>query len=300
MNRIEKIFRTKKKNILSIYFTAGYPELNDTLSVIRELDDSGVDMIEIGMPFSDPVADGPVIQRSSEKALQNGISVNRLFEQLKLVRESTDLPLILMGYINPFFRFGMENFLQKCSETGIDGTIIPDLPVEEYRDAYEPLFEKFNIINVSLVSPQTPVERIRYIDSFAKGFLYMVSTASTTGSTGSFDNSQIAYFRKINDLKLKTPGLIGFGISDKATFKQACSYSNGAIIGSAFIRALDKEGSLGENIHGFISKIRTYAIGAVSVPAIKGSTVVINYFPKREQEISMPTMKCPAFRQCRI
>jgi len=231
--------------------------LNDTLSTIRELDNSGVDMIEIGMPFSDPVADGPVIQRSSEKALQNGISVNRLFEQLKLVRESTDLPLILMGYINPFFRFGMENFLQKCSETGIDGTIIPDLPVEEYRDAYEPLFEKFNIINVSLVSPQTPVERIRYIDSFAKGFLYMVSTASTTGSTGSFDNSQIAYFRKINDLKLKTPGLIGFGISDKATFKQACSYSNGAIIGSAFIRALDKEGSLGENIHGFISKIRT-------------------------------------------
>ena len=161
MNRIEKIFRTKKKNILSIYFTAGYPELNDTLSVIRELDDSGVDMIEIGMPFSDPVADGPVIQRSSEKALQNGISVNRLFEQLKLVRESTDLPLILMGYINPFFRFGMENFLQKCSETGIDGTIIPDLPVEEYRGAYEALFEKYNIINIFLISPQTPVERIR-------------------------------------------------------------------------------------------------------------------------------------------
>jgi len=255
MNRIEKLFRTKKKNILSIYFTAGYPELNDTLSIIRELDDSGVDMIEIGMPFSDPIADGPVIQRSSEKALLNGMSLNRLFEQLKHVRETTDLPLILMGYINPFFRFGIENFLQKCSETGIDGTIIPDLPVEEYRDSYEPLFEKHNIINIFLVSPQTPFERIRYIDSIAKGFLYIVSTASTTGATNSFDNSQIAYFKKINDLNLKTPGLIGFGISDKATFEQACAYTNGAIIGSAFIRALDKEGPLGDNIHRFISKI---------------------------------------------
>ena len=183
------------------------------------------------------------------------MSLNRLFEQLKHVRETTDLPLILMGYINPFFRFGIENFLQKCSETGIDGSIIPDLPVEEYRDSYEPLFEKHNIINIFLVSPQTPFERIRYIDSIAKGFLYIVSTASTTGATNSFDNSQIAYFKKINDLNLKTPGLIGFGISDKATFEQACAYTNGAIIGSAFIRALDKEGPLGDNIHRFISKI---------------------------------------------
>jgi tryptophan synthase alpha chain len=257
MNRIEKILRTKEKNIFSIYFTAGYPDLNDTLSIIRELDDSGVDLIEIGMPFSDPVADGPVIQRSSEKALHNGISLNRLFEQLKHVRKTTDLPLLLMGYINPFFRFGIENFLQKCNETGIDGTIIPDLPLEEYRNSYEPLFEKHNLINIFLISPQTPVERIRYIDSIAKGFLYMVSTASTTGTTNSFDNMQIAYFKKINALNLKTPALIGFGIADKTSFEQACSYSNGAIIGSAFIRALDEEGPLGENIHGFISKIRT-------------------------------------------
>jgi tryptophan synthase alpha chain len=256
MNRIEKIFRTKKKNILSIYFTAGYPELNDTLSIIRELDDSGVDMIEIGMPFSDPVADGPVIQRSSEKALYNGMSLNRLFEQLKLVRASTDLPLILMGYINPFFRFGIENFIKKCIETGIDGTIIPDLPIEEYKDSYEALFEKHKIINIFLVSPQTPVERIIFIDSIAKGFLYMVSTASTTGYTSSFDNSQIAYFKKITDLNLKTPALIGFGISDKTTFEQACTYSNGAIIGSAFIRALDEEGPLTENIQRFINQIR--------------------------------------------
>ena len=256
MNRIEKLFKTKKKNIFSIYFTAGYPELNHTLSIIRELDKSGVDMIEIGMPFSDPVADGPVIQRSSEKALNNGISLNLLFEQLARVREITDLPLIFMGYINPVFKFGLENFLHKCNETGIDGTIIPDLPVEEYRKSYELLYEKYNILNIFLISPQTPNERIGYLDSIAKGFLYMVSTTATTGATNNFDNSQMNYFKKINDLNLKTPRLIGFGISNKVTFNQACDYSNGAIIGSAFIRSLDKKGSLQEIIHGFVGQIR--------------------------------------------
>ena len=256
MNRIEKLFKTKKKNILSIYFTAGYPELNHTLSIIRELDKSGVDLIEIGMPFSDPVADGPVIQRSSEKALRNGMSLNLLFEQLVRVREITDIPLIFMGYINPVFKFGIENFLRKCSETGIDGTIIPDLPVEEYRASYEPLFEKYNILNIFLLTPQTPNERIGKLDSIAKGFLYLVSTASTTGSTGNFNNSQINYFKRLNDLNLKTPRLIGFGISDKVTFDQACNYSNGAIIGSAFIRALDENGPLPEIIHRFTGKIR--------------------------------------------
>ncbi|MCX6253629.1 MAG: tryptophan synthase subunit alpha [Bacteroidia bacterium] len=256
MNRIEKLFKTKKKNILSIYFTAGYPELNDTLSIIRELDKSGADMIEVGMPFSDPVADGPVIQRSSEKALQNGMSLNLLFEQLSPVREITDMPLILMGYINPVFKFGMENFLHKCSETGIDGTIIPDLPVEEFRESYEPLFEKYNILNIFLISPQTPDERIAYLDSIAKGFLYIVSTAATTGATNNFDDSQIAWFKKLTDLNLKTHGLIGFGISNKVNFNQACDYSNGVIIGSAFIRSLDEKGPLPEIIHRFIGKIR--------------------------------------------
>lgn len=256
MNRIEKLFKTKKKNILSIYFTAGYPELNHTLSIIRELDKSGVDMIEIGMPFSDPVADGPVIQRSSEKALHNGISLNLLFEQLAHVREITDLPLIFMGYINPVFKFGVENFLHKCSETGIDGTIIPDLPVEEYRKSYEPLYEKYNILNIFLISPQTPNERITYIDSIAKGFIYMVSTTATTGATNNFDDSQMTYFKKISDLNLKTSRLIGFGISNKVTFNQACDYSNGAIIGSAFIRSLDENGPLPEIIHRFVGKIR--------------------------------------------
>jgi tryptophan synthase alpha chain len=256
MNRIEKLFSNKKKNILSVYFTAGYPEIDDTLPIIRELDKAGVDMIEIGMPFSDPVADGPVIQGSSEKALRNGMSLNLLFKQLEKIREVTDIPLILMGYINPFFRFGMDNFIKKCSETGIDGTIIPDLPVEEYLSYYCSLYEKHNIFNILLISPQTPDERIIYLDSISKGFLYLVSTSSTTGIKKGFDNSQTEYFSRLKNLKLKTPGLVGFGISDRFSFDQACSYSSGAIIGSAFIRALDEAGDLAEKTERFIGIIR--------------------------------------------
>jgi tryptophan synthase alpha chain len=256
MNRIEKLFSQKNKNILSIYFTAGYPGLNDTLPIIKELNNAGVDMIEIGMPFSDPVADGPVIQRSSEKALHNGMSLNLLFKQLEKVRAVTDIPLILMGYINPFFRFGMENFIIKCNETGIDGTIIPDLPVEEYLGSYAWQYEKNTLINIFLISPQTPDERIKYLDTISKGFLYMVSTSSTTGIKNGFDTSQTVYFSKVRDLNLKTPGLIGFGISDKSSYKKACSYSRGAIIGSAFIKALDDNGQLKDKIGRFISFLK--------------------------------------------
>ena len=256
MNRIDILFQTKKQNILSIYFTAGFPALVDTLRTVQELDKAGVDMIEIGMPFSDPVADGPVIQRSNEKALSNGMTIKLLFKQLASVRETTDLPLILMGYINPVLKFGMENFLHKCQKTGIDGIIIPDLPVEEYQEPYEALFEKFNILNIFLISPQTPDERITYLDSISKGFLYMVSTSATTGTINNFDESQITYFEKVNDLNLKTPRLIGFGISNNETFIQACNFAKGAIIGSSFIKALDGNGTLPENVHGFIRKIR--------------------------------------------
>jgi tryptophan synthase alpha chain len=256
MNRIDKLFKNKRDNILSIYFTAGYPELNHTLTIIKELDKSGVDMIEIGMPFSDPVADGPVIQQSSEKALRNGISLNLLFRQLNQVREITDLPLIIMGYINPIFKFGIENFLVRCRETGIDGVIIPDLPVDEYLKSYKVLFENNKILNIFLISPQTPEERILYLDSIAEGFLYLISTSATTGTTNNFDNIQIAYFEKVNSLNLNSPRLIGFGISDKDTYLRACEYSNGAIIGSAFIKSLDKTGPLPENINGFIRKLR--------------------------------------------
>jgi tryptophan synthase alpha chain len=255
MNRIEILFQTRKHNILSIYFTAGYPALNDTIGIIQELAKAGVDMIEIGMPFSDPVADGPVIQVSSQKALSNGMTIKLLFEQLARVRETTNMPLILMGYFNPVLKFGMENFLHKCRKTGIDGVIIPDLPVEEYLKSYEALFEKYNILNIFLISPQTPEERITYLDSVSKGFLYMVSSASTTGAINNFDESQITYFKKVNDLKLKTPRLIGFGISNNETFSQACNYANGAIIGSSFIRALDGTSTLPENVHKFIRQI---------------------------------------------
>jgi len=256
MNRITKLFQSRQKNILSIYFTAGYPALNDTIRTIRELDNAGVDMIEIGMPFSDPVADGPVIQHSSELALSNGMSVKLLFEQLENVRKITNLPLILMGYLNPVFKFGMEEFLHKCNQIGIDGLIIPDLPVEEYSESYSDLFNMRNIINIFLITPQTTMERILYLDSLSKGFLYIVSTASTTGITSDFDENHIEYFKKIEALNLKTPGLIGFGISNRETFNQACKYANGAIIGSAFIRALNRENSLAENVQQFIEHIR--------------------------------------------
>jgi tryptophan synthase alpha chain len=256
MNRIEMLFQKKNKKILSIYFTAGYPSLDDTLNIICELNKAGVDMIEIGMPFSDPVADGPVIQHSSEKALLNGMSITLLFEQLAKVRKITDVPLILMGYINPVFKFGIGKFLLKCHETGIDGTIIPDLPAEEYLP-YESLFDKYNIYNIFLISPQTSVERITYLDSVSKGFLYMVSTSATTGSINKFDNSQITYFKKVNELKLRTPRMIGFGISNKGTFLQASNYACGGIIGSAFINALDGTGTLTEKVSFFINQIRS-------------------------------------------
>jgi tryptophan synthase alpha chain len=256
MNRINQLFENRKKKILSVYFTAGFPELNSTLDIISELDNAGVDMIEIGMPFSDPVADGPVIQRSSEQALKNGMTLNLLFEQLSEIRKRTEIPLILMGYINPVFRFGVEKFLRKCSETGIDGTIIPDLPVDEFRESYEALFEKYNILNIFLVSPQTPVERIIWLDRISKGFLYIVSMAATTGGTNNLDKSQISYFRKLDDLNLKTPRLTGFGISDKTSYNQACKYTDGVIIGSAFIRSLDDISPLQEKINRFVKTIR--------------------------------------------
>ncbi len=256
MNRINSLFKNKKKDILSVYFTAGYPELNDTVEIIRELDKAGVDMIEIGMPFSDPVADGPVIQKSSEKALSNGMSLKLLFEQLAGLRETTDIPIILMGYINPVFRFGMENFLAGCKSAGIDGTIIPDLPVDEYLETYESLFEKNNILNIFLVSPQSSDERIKYLDGISKGFLYVVSSSATTGGTLGFSKNSTDYFEKLNALNLSSPKLIGFGISDNYSYIQAGNYSHGVIIGSAFIRSLKNDGSLPYKINNFVKSIR--------------------------------------------
>jgi len=256
MNRINRLFKSGRKNILSVYFTAGYPFLEATLPVIKELSDHNVDMIEIGIPFSDPVADGPVIQASSQKALKNGMNLRLLFEHLRDARKYTSIPLILMGYINPVHRFGMENFLAKCNETGIDGVIIPDLPAEEYREKYEKLFKQRGILNIFLVSPQTPDERVRWLASLSGGFLYVVSTSATTGVVDSFGPSQITYFERIRALDLKTPWLIGFGISNRNTFEQACEYTDGAIIGSRFVSALGETDDLSGSIRKFLDQVR--------------------------------------------
>ena len=251
-NRITSLFKRRDKNILSIYFTAGYPNLDDTITVISELEKNGADLIEIGIPFSDPVADGPVIQRSSEIALKNGMTIHLLFEQLKEIRKSVSVPLILMGYLNPVMQYGIEDFCNKCRETGIDGTIIPDLPLEVYEEEYREIFERNSLSNIFLITPQTAEERIRKIDGLSNGFIYMVSSSSTTGAKGVVDEEQITYFERIQHLNLHSKRLIGFGISDKATFERASGHANGAIIGSAFITAITGEGPIGTKVRTFM------------------------------------------------
>jgi tryptophan synthase alpha chain len=256
MNRIDKLFREKKNNILSVYFTAGYPHLDSTLEIIRALEDAGADMIEIGMPFSDPMADGPVIQRSNEKALLNGMSVKILFDQLTDLRNKVNIPVLLMGYLNPVMQFGVGNFCRQCSETGIDGVIIPDLPVQVYTEDFHVLFNENRVYNILLITPQSSVERIRIIDQTSKGFIYMVSSSSITGSKGDFSDEQMLYFKRINEMNLGNPGLIGFGISNHETFSKAGKYARGGIIGSAFVSVLGREGNIRENIYQFIREIR--------------------------------------------
>ena len=242
MNRITQKLQEDKK-ILSIYFSAGYPNLNDTVQMIQDLEKNGVDLIEIGLPFSDPLADGPTIQESSTQALHNGMTTQILFDQLKNIRESVKIPLIIMGYFNPMLQYGVEAFCQKCAEIGIDGLIIPDLPVDVYADEYKAIFEKYGLINVFLITPQTSEERIRFIDRVSNGFIYMVSSASVTGSQSGFGNVQENYFERIAQMNLKNPQIVGFGISNKETFTQATKYAKGAIIGSAFIKHLSENGA---------------------------------------------------------
>jgi tryptophan synthase alpha chain len=228
--------------LLSIYFSAGYPSLNDTVQIIQDLEKNGVDMIEIGLPFSDPLADGPTIQESSTQALHNGMTTQVLFDQLKDIRKTVAIPLVIMGYFNPMLQYGIENFCHKCAEIGIDGLIIPDLPVAIYAENYKAIFEKYGLINVFLITPQTSADRIHFIDSVSDGFIYMVSSASVTGSQSGFGSSQEAYFKRIASMNLKNPQIIGFGISDKTTFDQATQFAKGAIIGSAFIKNLTENG----------------------------------------------------------
>ena len=241
MNRINKVFN-KNKNLLSIYFTAGFPDINDTLKIIKELDKSKVDMIEIGLPFSDPLADGPTIQKSSEKALSNGMTTNLLFDQLKDLRKISDVPVVIMGYFNPILQYGIEKFCSNCKDVGIDGLIIPDLPADIFKKNYKIIFEKYKLNMMFLITPQTSNERINLIDDLSKGFIYMVSSYSVTGAKDSFDKYQIEYFKRIKKLNLSNPLLIGFGISNKKTFQAACQNSNGAIIGSAYIKYIENHG----------------------------------------------------------
>jgi tryptophan synthase alpha chain len=255
-NRIHQLFERKDSDILSVFFTAGYPELEDTVPIIEELAAAGVDLIEIGMPFSDPIADGSTIQHSNQIALQNGISIAKLFAQLEGIREKMDIPLILMGYLNPVLQYGMEAFLAKAAEIGIDGLILPDLPRYEFETFYQDSFARHHLSNVFLVTPQTSASRIRQIDELSDGFIYVVSTDSTTGKTQGFGPAQTAYFSRLQAMQLKNPLLVGFGISNHETYTAACQHASGAIIGSAFIKALGEEGSISERISRFVAKIK--------------------------------------------
>ena len=237
--RINQLFRNKKENILSIYFTAGFPKLEDTVPTMECLQENGVDMLEIGIPFSDPMADGVVIQNSGQQALKNGMSLNVLFGQLTDIRNSVHIPLIMMGYLNPIMQYGFENFCIECKRVGVDGMIIPDLPMSDYLNEYKPVAEKYGLEFIFLITPETSDERIREIDDNTNGFIYMVSSAAITGTQSSFD-AQTDYFNRINSMNLKNPRLIGFGVSNKATLDMVCRYSSGAIVGSAFIKALNE------------------------------------------------------------
>ena len=252
MNRINQKLQENKK-LLSIYFTAGFPKLNDTVSIIQELEKNDVDMIEIGLPFSDPLADGPIIQESSTIAIENGMTTSLLFEQLKEIRKTVQIPLIIMGYFNPMLQFGMEKFCQKCVEVGIDGLIIPDLPLQFYETEYKAIFEKYNLKNIFLITPQTSLERILQIDAISDSFIYMVSSAAVTGSQSGFGTEQLEYFKRIAKMNLRNPQIIGFGINDLTTLNQATEFQKGAIIGSAFINFLKKNPVT--NISNFIRRI---------------------------------------------
>lgn len=253
MNRIHQKLQENKK-LLSIYFTAGYPALEDTVPVLKALQDSGVDMVEIGLPFSDPLADGPTIQESSTAALKNGMHTELLFDQLKNIRNTIHIPLLIMGYFNPMLQYGVEAFCRKCSEIGIDGLILPDLPLDVYEEEYADLFKKYGLTNVFLITPQTSDERIKQIDAASDGFIYMVSSASVTGAKTGFGSTQESYFKRIEAMNLKHPQIVGFGISNADTFMQATNHSKGAIIGSAFIKHITAKGITG--IADFIKTIR--------------------------------------------
>jgi len=261
-NRIKELFEKKQERILNVYFTAGHPSLDSLLEIVPALESAGADIIEVGMPYSDPLADGPTIQESSSLALANGMNLDLLFKQIKQVRETSSIPIILMGYFNQMLQFGVDRFLETASASGVDGLIIPDLPMEIYEKDYAASFAQHNLSISFLVSPQTEDARIAKAASLSSAFLYVVSQSSITGGKGSISASQEAYFEKVNRLKGASSSLIGFGIHDKKTFDQACSFANGAIIGSAFIRALAKSTELKTDIKSFVESVKGKAKSA--------------------------------------
>ena len=254
MNRIEELFKKKPGNILNVYCTAGYPLLDSTLPVMKALQDSGADMIELGMPYSDPLADGPVIQASGAKALQNGMTIAKLFEQLKDFRKEIFIPVILMGYMNPILQYGFERFCADAAAVGIDGLIVPDLPEYEFETEYSAIIKKQALDFIFLVTPETSEERVRKLDSLSNGFLYAVSSSSTTGTEKNMERVN-NYLSRLKKLKLKNPILVGFGIKNKETFEAACKYANGAIIGTAYIKRLDGSNNIEKTTKTFLNGI---------------------------------------------
>jgi tryptophan synthase alpha chain len=255
MNRLNQLFSTKNNNLLSIYYTAGYPELNTTVDIAAALEKAGAEFLEIGFPYSDPVADGPTIQHSSEKALESGMNLNLLFEQLSELRQRVTIPVLLMGYANPMIQYGVERFCKKAAELGIDGVIVPDLPMYEYETLYADHFKANNLSNIFLVTPQTSEERIRKIDELSNSFIYLLSSSSITGGNLQVSVNIEDYYKRIKAMQLKNPAIIGFGISDNKSFSKACEYASGAIVGSAFVKLLGTEGYM-EKIEGFVKGIR--------------------------------------------
>jgi tryptophan synthase alpha chain len=254
MSRLNNLFQQKNKRILNVYCTAGYPTLQSTINVMRSLQENGADLIELGMPYSDPLADGPVIQASSSKALQNGMTISTLFNQLKDFRKDITVPVILMGYLNPLLQYGFEKFCAKAAEVGIDGIIIPDIPMYEFQQEYSAVIKKYGLDFIFLVTPETSEERIKKLDQLSSGFLYAVSSSSITGSDKDFSPVE-TYLHKLQSLKLKNPVLVGFGIKDKSTFETACKYANGAIIGSAYIKALESDDNVETATREFLNGI---------------------------------------------
>lgn len=255
MNRLNKLFQNKQEPLLSLYFTAGYPELNSTVDIAEAVEKAGVDFIEIGFPYSDPLADGPVIQHSSQVSLKNGMNLKVLFEQLKELRKRVSIPVLLMGYVNPVLQYGVKNFCDSCAAVGVDGVIVPDLPMYEYEELYKENFISNNLSNIFLVTPQTSEERIRKIDELSNGFIYLLSSSSTTGKNLKVSDVAESYFSRIRDMKLKNPTMIGFGISDQVSFNKAAEYTRGAIVGSAFVKFLGTENAM-QRIPEFVKSIR--------------------------------------------